>query len=68
MLTYFVFLKSKLKTKQTTVNTNPAVANVEYMISIAKGLRCTASTADPSYGAPPECENHYYKDLIMFSF
>ena len=32
---YLVFLKSKLKTKQIAVNTNPAVASMEYITSIA---------------------------------
>ena len=35
MHAYLVFLKSKLKTKQIAVNTNPAVASVEYITSIA---------------------------------
>ena len=35
MHAYLVFLKSKLKTKQIAVNTNPAVASMEYITSIA---------------------------------
>ena len=34
-VSYLVFLKIKLKRKQTAVNANPAVASMEYIISIA---------------------------------
>ena len=52
LVSYLLFLKAMLNTKQNTANVIPAMAAMEYMETSAELCGCNLFLAAPSYGAP----------------